>query len=533
MTRQLEPGNECQTMSESEPPLVRMIGIERAHLDGANQETKLRLTSYVLLIITEGHGTATVANRLLSAFCGKCFLLGPHQTIVLRNGTNSPFSCYKIAFEAIRNDDVFDRDRELVFEPFSCLKGHLQDLLQHSDADDRLEVFRKHILFQRLLYEVLRRLPDDLEETEAEGAKQAVERTIAYLHHAYREEIGIGRLAQEAKLSRWQYGSLFRALTGESPNRYLNRLRIDHAKRLLAASPSSRISEIAQQAGFQDEYYFSRKFKKSTGLTPTQFAQSRGETPRIFSIQYLGELLALGIRPVGTNRAMLHALPVETDDIPAIDESLESKRLAALAPDLILYPSFLPAEMTERLSRIAPAVEIDWNDDVYTRLRFMGEVLGKKQEAADWITRYKEKARKARTKLRGTIRPGETASAFIYHADRLYVYGSHHFGHTLYEGVGFEPSPGIRALLGRDRNAKWREISFEDLPEYAGDRIFIALADSGLDALNGRQVLEHPAWRNLPAVRDGNSYVVRDLWANYNPVTLDRHLEEMVQCLKR
>lgn len=546
---QLEPGLEPQEMQGSESgkpleqqrsqellpvpsPIVRMTGIERASIGDARQEVKLPLDSNMLLIIAEGHGSVTIGTDYSHASQGKCFLLSPHKTVKLRNGKPSPLSYYRISFTVMQDDDaLFARDRELVFEPFSKLQNRLRELLREREADDRLDAFHRHLLFQTLLYELLRCLPADQSETE--DARQAVERTIAYLHRSYCEDIEIGRLARETNLSRWQYGQLFRSLTGEAPNRYLSRLRIEQAKQLLAAAPSLRVNEIAGRVGFRDEYYFSRRFKLTTGMTPTQFAQGHRDIPRIFSIQYLGELLALGIRPVGTNQAMLLALPEASGDIPAIEEPLDVSRLSALRPDLILYPSFLPRKLAEQLSRIARAVEIDWNADIYTRLQVMGEMLGKRQEASDWIARYKDKANRARNMLKGIIREGETASAFIYHANGLYVYGGHHFGHTLYEGVGFEPPPGIQALLDGNRNAKWQSIPFEAIPDYAGDRVFFALADSGNDALKGRKVLEHPAWKNLPAVRGGRSYVVKEQWANYNPLTLDRHLDEMVKCLQR
>jgi len=534
-----EPQQASRPRQQPQPPLVRMLAIERLTLTETEREVNLRLESPTLLVVSDGHGTATVAARLALASPGKCFLLSPRQTIVLRNDNPDPLSGYRIEFEALRDDEEwFGQDREFVFEPYAPLEDRLHDLLRESDPADRLAPFHRHIQFQSLLFEVLRRLPSAEDADEALGdhppseARKAVERTIAHLHRAYREEIEIGSLAQEAKLSRWQYGNLFRDLTGESPNRYLNRLRMEQAKRLLAASPSSRVNEIAERVGFRDEYYFSRRFKQTTGLTPTQFARSQVTTPRIFSVQYLGELLALGIRPIGSNRAMIGALPEEAGDIPAVDDVLDEKSLSALTPDLIVYPSFLPPKLAKRLSQIAPAYEIDWNVDVYTRLRLMGEMLGKDREAADWIHRYQEKARRTRRNLQGSILPGETASAFIFHADHLYVYGGHHFGHTLYEGVGFEQPPGIRALLERNKNAKWQRIPFEALPDYTGDRVFMALADRGIDALQGKRVLEHPAWKSLPAVRAGKSYVVRDSWANYNPLTLDRHLDEMVHCLK-
>ena len=85
--------------------------------------------------------------------------------------------------------------------------------------------------------------------------------------------------------------------------------------------------------------------------------------------------------------------------------------------------------------------------------------------------------------------------------------------------------------MERNRNAKWQEIRVEDIPHYAGDRIFLALPEQGEDARKGREMLRHPTWRSLPAVREGKSYVVKDYWANYNPVTLDKHLDDTVRRL--
>ncbi|MED1783275.1 helix-turn-helix domain-containing protein [Brevibacillus fortis] len=333
-------------------------------------------------------------------------------------------------------------------------------------------------------------------------------------------------------MSRWQYGSLFKSLTGQTPARYLNALRIEQAKKLLASS-STRVNDIAARVGFHDEYYFSRRFKQTTGMSPTQFAQRCERAPRIFSIQYLGELLSLGIRPIGTNRSMLGALPEACADVSPVDEPLDIGQVSKLEPDLILYPSYLPADLAGQLSRVAMAVEIDWEVDVYTRLQEIGNLLGRAKEADEWIVRYKEKADKAKERLNNTVREGETASAFIVHMGGLFVYAGHHFGHTLYQGLGFEPPPGIRGLMDRNRNAKWQEIRLEDITQYAGDRIFLALPERGEDAEKGREVLHHPLWRSLPAVQEDKSYVVQDRWANYNPVTLDKHLDDTLRRLLR
>ena len=55
-----------------------------------------------------------------------------------------------------------------------------------------------------------------------------------------------------------------------TPGRYLLNLRLQNARRLLAET-NLPVGEIATQTGFQDMFYFSRRFKSETKLTPTQY----------------------------------------------------------------------------------------------------------------------------------------------------------------------------------------------------------------------------------------------------------------------
>jgi ABC-type Fe3+-hydroxamate transport system substrate-binding protein len=355
-----------------------------------------------------------------------------------------------------------------------------------------------------------------------------VERSVQQLRQRYREDISFKEMAEAAGVSRWQFGEKFKQLTGQSPMAYLTELRISYAKRLMSDSAAT-VKEIANQAGFRDEYYFSRRFKQTTGMTPTQYRL--GRQPRIFSIQYVGELLALGIQPIGTNRAMLEVFK----DLAgaAFEEPIDAEELSALKPDLIIFPTFTPERQVEPLRRIAPTIGFDWQADVYSRLRAIGERLGRGKEADEWIARYEAKAARMRSRLHPYIKPGMTASAFVYHAHGLYVYAGHHFGHTLYHGLGFEPPAAIKRLMDGNSQLKWKKISVEMLSDYAGDIVFMALASSGDDAIEGRMLLQHPVWKSLAAVQNGRGYVVDAVWGNYNPVTLECHLDDLAARLEQ
>ena len=69
----------------------------------------------------------------------------------------------------------------------------------------------------------------------------------------------------------------FKKQLGVSPLDYLNNMRINNAKKLLVVNrqPSYRINEVAQFSGFYDVGYFTRIFKKKTGMTPTEYRESK------------------------------------------------------------------------------------------------------------------------------------------------------------------------------------------------------------------------------------------------------------------
>ncbi len=80
----------------------------------------------------------------------------------------------------------------------------------------------------------------------------------------------IDELAKQLSTSRSQLHRKIKALTGQSITNYINFIRIEKAKEILVTT-SLHISEIAYETGFESPTYFSRAFKKNTGVSPTSF----------------------------------------------------------------------------------------------------------------------------------------------------------------------------------------------------------------------------------------------------------------------
>lgn len=102
--------------------------------------------------------------------------------------------------------------------------------------------------------------------------------SLAYINKHYAEPITIEMLAHYMHMSVRNYSRIFHQAYGVSPNNYIIQLRIQHAYALLR-NPQLSVSEIAYLCGFQDSNYFSRQFKRSSGLTPTHYRHTLSETP--------------------------------------------------------------------------------------------------------------------------------------------------------------------------------------------------------------------------------------------------------------
>ena len=68
------------------------------------------------------------------------------------------------------------------------------------------------------------------------------------------------------------FARVFRREIGLPPGRYVIRCRIDRARYLLLHSKQS-IGAIAEQLGYHDAFYFSKQFKRNTGMSPSDFRQ--------------------------------------------------------------------------------------------------------------------------------------------------------------------------------------------------------------------------------------------------------------------
>ena len=99
---------------------------------------------------------------------------------------------------------------------------------------------------------------------------ELAKKAVLFIAQHFNEPLILEDIANHVHLHPSYFSTLFKQSTGSSFKEYLNMVRIEESKRLLANTDFS-IIDIAVATGFEEQSYFSKVFKKYTGLTPTQF----------------------------------------------------------------------------------------------------------------------------------------------------------------------------------------------------------------------------------------------------------------------
>jgi AraC-like DNA-binding protein len=97
----------------------------------------------------------------------------------------------------------------------------------------------------------------------------------------YQSQVPLDQAAREACLSPFHFHRLFRTTFGETPHDFLTRMRMDRARRLLAAGEMT-VTEVCFDVGYSSLGSFSSKFQALAGRNPSEYQR---EVRQVFGFQ--------------------------------------------------------------------------------------------------------------------------------------------------------------------------------------------------------------------------------------------------------
>ena len=109
-----------------------------------------------------------------------------------------------------------------------------------------------------------------IKEIKTDGRNNTIKKIKNIVNEEYSQPLSMKYIADKMYLNHIYLGQIFKKETGISLNDYINKVRINKAKKLLKES-QAMVYEIAEQVGFSDPQYFSTVFKKNTGVSPKEY----------------------------------------------------------------------------------------------------------------------------------------------------------------------------------------------------------------------------------------------------------------------
>ncbi|MGE7946077.1 helix-turn-helix domain-containing protein [Lysinibacillus sp. NPDC093688] len=146
---------------------------------------------------------------------------------------------------------------------------YVQQLIESKAMLGNMSVFKAKTLFMNLLEAILMSAKVKVLDTASDEMEQALQ----YIHENYATQLSVSKIAEEFSVERRRFAYLFEQHTGMNPSVYLTEYRIRRSKELLKYDDSP-VAEIAECVGYVDCFYFSRVFKKCTGMSPTTYRKT-------------------------------------------------------------------------------------------------------------------------------------------------------------------------------------------------------------------------------------------------------------------
>lgn len=307
------------------------------------------------------------------------------------------------------------------------------------------------------------------------------------------------------------------------------------------AKSSSSDNQVASTTSNQtkEEGASSSHTKSFTDSTGTK--QIPVNPQRVFSISASTQLLALGITPIGGLQYEIEQDYYLQDYAKQItiagDYPPNFESITKLKPDLIIASSFVEPEIVEQLEKIAPTVMYPWEYNLYDQLRYIGDIVGRKEQAEEWIKQHEIKVADSKAQMSTLVAPDKTVAAIEIFKDKFQVAGNRNMGYVLHDLLGLKRLPFVQEEI--DKNGGYlvytEEQSLEKLPELTADYLIVKVNDTqaGSSAFF-EEIQNSNLWKELPAVKNGQVYVVpHDKWWSYTLFSTDALLDEAVALFKQ
>lgn len=226
-----------------------------------------------LLYCMEGQGEAVIDSRAVPMRKGGLTVVNSSRVHYIKAVSGAvQYYCLIVDSSLLERFDLYVEQRK--FEEF----------VKTEEASARFETIIKEMKERQPCYEAMvkgeivalmaylfRHFSSPERET---GKSDMVKLGMQYIKKHYQQPLSLEEVAEAAGFSRYYFCRGFKSMTGYTVNEYLRLFRCREAERMLRDT-NRTVSAVAAECGFDDVSYFTKIFKRQTGVLPSQIRKEK------------------------------------------------------------------------------------------------------------------------------------------------------------------------------------------------------------------------------------------------------------------
>lgn len=231
-------------------------------------------SGYMIHYVLKGKGIFKIKGEIYHLEENQGFLIEPNVLVYYEADKEFPWEYTWVGFNGTKAKDYLNRTTLSTDSPiFSFPKTNaLLDSMSNIIISSKIGSNKNLIILSRLyefLYLLCENFPNNKLIT-ADRSKTYIEEALIFIQQNYANNISIQDVANHICIDRSYLHRLFKKFINNSPKEYLLSLRMEKATLLLTNS-TLKISDISRSVGYTDSLLFSKTFKKTNGISPSEF----------------------------------------------------------------------------------------------------------------------------------------------------------------------------------------------------------------------------------------------------------------------
>lgn len=495
--------------------------------------------SFVLIFHLKGNGHISIGTNTNPLQKKTLYVCPPNETFGFTPAANGHIDACLIRLQSYikeNGQDIFTPCAESELAKLKLvnvshienLAVRLQELATLWNESSQLSQLKCVIEVQSLIYDLFTASLSEQTDTHS-----AIEKTKHYIETHAHSKITLAKLSQIAGISAKHYSESFKKWTGQSVTEFITNTRITKAKQLMAKS-NCKLKEIAHQSGYQDEFYFSRIFKKYTGCSPTSYMKKRRKKIAAYGRGTMGHLIPLhhipfaaALHPKWTSYYYQHY----STDIPVqlsayrFNEKWEENlyTLSQAEPDVIVSMDSISPEEQYHLNRIAEVMYLPSEESWRTHFLQTASFLKEESEAEKWLAAYDRQTTAAKKTLQHV--QGLRFLFLRLHKQNFYLAHNRSVREVFFGDLGFS------SATTADTPSE-QAIPLENIANYQADCMMLFLFKEPETIAYYQQLQLTEAWQNLSAVKNNRVYLLSlDPWNEYSACGHERIVQQTISLL--